>query len=264
MFNEDEFCKRWRRATPQQMLDAVLEMRQKLEFERNEKKRFQAALDQSTAAQEALQERIEELEEENEYLEWDFERVEQENEELQSRVAELETELEMLEWCWNREDEDASNVLRVNHICRPNLACVEEDAEVDFYEEWIGELQAENREWEWKNDEHALQIEEFEELFIQEVSSYLDEIRSLHNEIYALQEELDQLEWPTLRARIEQEPTYYVASQYSSPPPLGPHKKFHCPECKWAKRIEPRNRLIFKSRIEAKSAQYKPCGTCGA
>ena len=37
---------------------------------------------------------------------------------------------------------------------------------------------------------------------------------------------------------------------------------FHHPECAWAKRIKPENRVVFQSVEDAASKQYVPCKTC--
>jgi len=37
---------------------------------------------------------------------------------------------------------------------------------------------------------------------------------------------------------------------------------FHHPECAWAKRIRPENRIVFESLEEAASKEYIPCKTC--
>jgi methylphosphotriester-DNA--protein-cysteine methyltransferase len=37
---------------------------------------------------------------------------------------------------------------------------------------------------------------------------------------------------------------------------------FHHPECAWAKRIKPENRIVFQSVEDAASKQYIPCKTC--
>lgn len=39
-------------------------------------------------------------------------------------------------------------------------------------------------------------------------------------------------------------------------------KKFHLPECQWAEKIAPGNRVYFKSRDEAIKAGYVPCKVC--
>lgn len=39
-------------------------------------------------------------------------------------------------------------------------------------------------------------------------------------------------------------------------------KKFHLPDCQWAEKISPRNRVYFKSRNEAIKAGYVPCKVC--
>jgi endonuclease YncB( thermonuclease family) len=38
--------------------------------------------------------------------------------------------------------------------------------------------------------------------------------------------------------------------------------KYHLPNCRWAKRIEPGNLIKFHSVEEARQAGYKPCGVC--
>jgi len=39
-------------------------------------------------------------------------------------------------------------------------------------------------------------------------------------------------------------------------------KKFHLPDCQWAEKIAPGNRVYFKSRDEAIKAGYEPCKVC--
>ncbi|WP_258359433.1 thermonuclease family protein [Moorella sulfitireducens] len=39
-------------------------------------------------------------------------------------------------------------------------------------------------------------------------------------------------------------------------------KKFHYPDCQWAKEISPKNRVEFNSREEAIKAGYQPCKEC--
>ncbi|OIQ59720.1 thermonuclease precursor [Moorella thermoacetica] len=39
-------------------------------------------------------------------------------------------------------------------------------------------------------------------------------------------------------------------------------KKFHYPDCQWAQKISPRNRVEFSSRQEAINAGYQPCKVC--
>ncbi|WP_243113859.1 thermonuclease family protein [Desulfofundulus salinus] len=39
-------------------------------------------------------------------------------------------------------------------------------------------------------------------------------------------------------------------------------KKFHYPDCQWAQKISPRNRVEFKTREEAVNAGYQPCKVC--
>jgi micrococcal nuclease len=38
--------------------------------------------------------------------------------------------------------------------------------------------------------------------------------------------------------------------------------KFHRPDCKWADRIKPANRIWFSSAKHARSKGYEPCKTC--
>jgi len=46
----------------------------------------------------------------------------------------------------------------------------------------------------------------------------------------------------------------YVASKNSN--------KYHFPSCQWAQRINPSNRVVFKSAREAIQAGYVPCKVC--
>jgi len=46
----------------------------------------------------------------------------------------------------------------------------------------------------------------------------------------------------------------YVGSKNSN--------KYHYPDCKWAKKINPANLVTFKSAKEAKEAGYVPCKVC--
>ncbi|GAB6274943.1 MAG: hypothetical protein STSR0004_18080 [Peptococcaceae bacterium] len=39
-------------------------------------------------------------------------------------------------------------------------------------------------------------------------------------------------------------------------------RKFHRPDCQWAQKIAPRNRVEFRRREEAIKAGYQPCKTC--
>ena len=39
-------------------------------------------------------------------------------------------------------------------------------------------------------------------------------------------------------------------------------KKYHRPDCKWAKKIKPENRVTFNSAKEARQAGYVPCKVC--
>ena len=39
-------------------------------------------------------------------------------------------------------------------------------------------------------------------------------------------------------------------------------RKYHCPECGWARRIAPENRLCFADRAAARAFGYLPCGIC--
>jgi len=47
---------------------------------------------------------------------------------------------------------------------------------------------------------------------------------------------------------------FYVAAKNS--------KVFHRPDCKWAKRISPKNKIIFKTRQDALNAGRRPCKVC--
>ncbi|ERM90912.1 hypothetical protein O163_13335 [Caldanaerobacter subterraneus subsp. yonseiensis KB-1] len=47
---------------------------------------------------------------------------------------------------------------------------------------------------------------------------------------------------------------YYIGNKNS--------KIFYYPDCQWAKKIAPQNKVIFKSREEAVKAGYKPCKVC--
>jgi methylphosphotriester-DNA--protein-cysteine methyltransferase len=46
----------------------------------------------------------------------------------------------------------------------------------------------------------------------------------------------------------------YVGSKNSN--------KYHYPDCKWAKKISPKNLLTFKTAQEALAAGYVPCKVC--
>jgi micrococcal nuclease len=50
------------------------------------------------------------------------------------------------------------------------------------------------------------------------------------------------------------EPEYYIGNKKS--------KIFHRPDCQWAKKIAPQNKVIFKYREEAVKAGYRPCKVC--
>ncbi|WP_194174734.1 Ada metal-binding domain-containing protein [Desulfofundulus thermobenzoicus] len=39
-------------------------------------------------------------------------------------------------------------------------------------------------------------------------------------------------------------------------------KKFHYPDCQWAQKISPSNRVEFNTREEAVNAGYQPCEGC--
>ncbi|MQL50853.1 hypothetical protein GFC01_00890 [Desulfofundulus thermobenzoicus] len=39
-------------------------------------------------------------------------------------------------------------------------------------------------------------------------------------------------------------------------------KKFHYPDCQWAQKISPSNRVEFNTREEAVNAGYQPCKVC--
>lgn len=47
---------------------------------------------------------------------------------------------------------------------------------------------------------------------------------------------------------------YYIGNRNS--------KIFHYPNCQWAKKIAPQNKVIFESREEAIKAGYRPCKVC--
>ncbi|HHW57748.1 MAG TPA: nuclease [Clostridia bacterium] len=47
---------------------------------------------------------------------------------------------------------------------------------------------------------------------------------------------------------------YYIGNRNS--------KIFHYPDCQWAKKIAPQNKVIFESREEAIKAGYRPCKVC--
>ncbi|MEK6645580.1 MAG: Ada metal-binding domain-containing protein [Candidatus Firestonebacteria bacterium] len=48
--------------------------------------------------------------------------------------------------------------------------------------------------------------------------------------------------------------TYYVGSRKSD--------KYHYPSCYWAGKIKYENRIIFKTKEEAKKNRYVPCKVC--
>ena len=52
----------------------------------------------------------------------------------------------------------------------------------------------------------------------------------------------------------ETAPTAYIGNSNS--------KKFHTPDCLYAKKLKDENRVSFKSREEAVSEGYDPCGKC--
>jgi hypothetical protein len=56
------------------------------------------------------------------------------------------------------------------------------------------------------------------------------------------------------RATGSEEPLEYVASSDSS--------KYHHPDCRWAKKIAPDNRVLFSSSRKAQDMGYTPCGVC--
>ena len=68
--------------------------------------------------------------------------------------------------------------------------------------------------------------------------------------------------WGQYRSKVSSPPATvqtkewkYVASKNS--------KVFHRPDCKWAKRISPKNLIGYKSREEAIKSGRRPCGICG-
>jgi len=48
--------------------------------------------------------------------------------------------------------------------------------------------------------------------------------------------------------------SYYIGNRSS--------KIFHYPDCQWAKKIAPQNKVVFESREEAIKAGYRPCKVC--
>jgi len=57
----------------------------------------------------------------------------------------------------------------------------------------------------------------------------------------------------TRQQRVD-ETKYYVGSKLSN--------KYHLPDCKWAKKISPKNLVKFKTVAEAKKAGYVACKVC--
>ena len=57
-----------------------------------------------------------------------------------------------------------------------------------------------------------------------------------------------------VRQQRVDETKYYVGSKQSN--------KYHLPDCKWAKKISPKNLVKFKTVAEAKKAGYVPCKVC--
>jgi len=55
-------------------------------------------------------------------------------------------------------------------------------------------------------------------------------------------------------AALQSRPEYYVGSSQSN--------KYHLVDCKWAKKISPKNLVKFKTVAEAKKAGYVPCKVC--
>jgi len=55
-------------------------------------------------------------------------------------------------------------------------------------------------------------------------------------------------------SQVTGEPEYYIGNKNS--------KIFHRPDCEWAKKIAPQNKVIFKSKEEAIKAGYRPCKVC--
>lgn len=55
--------------------------------------------------------------------------------------------------------------------------------------------------------------------------------------------------YPSLAADFK-----YVGSKNSN--------KYHYPDCKWAKKISPKNLVTFKTAEEAVKAGYVPCKVC--
>lgn len=77
-------------------------------------------------------------------------------------------------------------------------------------------------------------------------------------------ERVDDLEWQLERCREESQQletlvstrngSFFVASPWK--------KKFHSPDCKWIREIDPKKLLRFDSRNEAVATGRRPCKTC--
>ena len=87
-------------------------------------------------------------------------------------------------------------------------------------------------------------------------SRFSEEQARLERERRELERLKAEIERKTQQASTEKRTpeTIYVSSKRS--------KKFHLPECKWAKKISPRNRRVFQSRQEAINVALVPCKVC--
>ena len=86
-------------------------------------------------------------------------------------------------------------------------------------------------------------------------SRFSEEQARLERERRELERLKAEIERKTQQASEKRTPeTIYVSSKRS--------KKFHLPECKWAKKISPRNRRVFQSRQEAINVALVPCKVC--
>ena len=61
-------------------------------------------------------------------------------------------------------------------------------------------------------------------------------------------------EFDSAQCEICSKPAIFVGSAKSN--------KYHYPECRWAQKISPENKVWFYSFEEAKSKGYVPCGVC--
>jgi len=59
---------------------------------------------------------------------------------------------------------------------------------------------------------------------------------------------------PAPKVTPTEKPSFYIGNART--------KKFHRPECEWAQKIAPYNRVTIKSREEAIKQGYEPCKVC--